>query len=84
MTLPPAGGALGGLVPLLIDWADTAHPSQTAASGMRLLSLTAFHPDVTLIERYLTALGEDLDIQERPEPGLRAVLATPAGEVALQ
>jgi hypothetical protein len=84
MAMPPAGGELGGLVPLLIDWADAVHPSQTAASGMRLLSLTGFHPDVALIERCLTALGAELDIQERPEPGLRAVLATPAGEVDLQ
>jgi len=71
-------------VPLLIDWADAAHPSQTAASGMRLLSLTGFHPDVARIEQCLTALSEELDIQKRPEPGLRAVLATPAGEVDLQ
>jgi hypothetical protein len=51
---------------------------------MRLLSLTGFHPDVARIHRCLTALGEELDIQKRPEPGLRAVLATPAGEVDLQ
>ena len=84
MALPPAAGELGGLVPLLIDWADAAHPSQTAASGMRLLSLTGFHPDVARIQQCLTALGEELDIQKRFEPGLRAVLATPAGEVDLQ
>ncbi len=27
MTLSPASGALGGLVPFLIDWADASHPS---------------------------------------------------------
>jgi hypothetical protein len=84
MALPPAGGGLGGLLPLLIDWAGAVHPSQAAASGLRLLSLTGFHPDVALVERCLTVLGEELDIQERSEPGLRAVLATPAGEVDLQ
>jgi len=84
MALPPAAGELGGLLPLLIDWADAPHPSRTAASGLRLLSLTGFHPDVALITRCLAALGEELDIRQRPEPGLRAVLATPAGEVDLQ
>ena len=84
MALPPAGGTLGGLMPLLIDWADAVHPSQTAAPGMTLLSLTGFHPDVARVERYLAALGEQLDVRQRPEPGLRALLATPAGEVALQ
>jgi hypothetical protein len=49
-----------------------------------VLSLTGFHPDVAFIQRCLTALGEELDIQERPEPGLHAVLVTPAGEVDLQ
>jgi hypothetical protein len=71
-------------VPFLIDWADTPHPSKAAAPGMRLLSLTGFHPDITRIERCLAALGEQLDVQERPEPGLRAVLATPDGEAVLQ
>jgi hypothetical protein len=84
MTSPPAGGDLAGLVPFLIDWAGAPHPSQAAALGMRLLSLTAFHPDSARIERCLTALGEQLEIRQRPEPGLRAVLATPAGEVVLQ
>jgi hypothetical protein len=83
MALPPAGGGLGGLVPLLIDWTDAVHPSRTAASGMRLLSLTGFHPDVALVGRCLTALGEELDLQERPEPGLHAVIDTPAGKVDL-
>jgi hypothetical protein len=83
MTLPPADAELGGLVPLLIDWADAPHPSQTAASGLRLLSLNGFHPDVGRIQECLTALGERLDIEERPEAGLRALLATPAGEAIL-
>jgi hypothetical protein len=84
LTFSPASGELGGLVPFLIDWADTPHPSKAAAPGMRLLSLTGFHPDIARIERCLAALGEQLDVQERPEPGLRAVLATPAGEAVLQ
>lgn len=83
MTLSPAGGDLGGLVPLLIDWADATHPSHGAASGMRLVSLTGFHPDITRIRRCLAALGEDLDLRDRPEPGLRAALATPRGETVL-
>lgn len=84
MTFPPTGAGLGGLVPLLIDWAGAPHPSRTAASGMRLLSLTGFHPDIARIQRCLAAIGEQLEVQQRPEPGLRAVLATPAGEAVLR
>ena len=84
MTLSPASGGLGGLVPFLIDWADAAHPSHGAASGLRLVSLTGFHPEITRIRRCLTALGEQLHLHQRPEPGLRAVLATPHGEAVLQ
>jgi len=84
MTLSPASGGLGGLVPFLIDWADASHPSHGAAPGMRLVSLLGFHPEITRIRRCLTALGEQLHLHQRPEPGLRAVLATPHGEAVLQ
>jgi hypothetical protein len=39
LTLPPASGELGGLVPFLIDWADMPHPSQ--AGGPRHAALVA-------------------------------------------
>jgi hypothetical protein len=84
MTMSPVGGDLDGLVPLLIDWADATHPSHGAASGLRLVSLTGFHPDPARIRRCLAALDEDLDLRERPEPALQAVLATPRGETVLR
>ena len=84
MTLSPASGRLSGLVPFLIDWADATHPSHGAALGMRLVSLTGFHPNITRIQRCLADLGQQLHLQQRPEPGLQAAIATPRGEAVLQ
>ena len=72
-----------GVVPFLIDWGDSPHPSAGAASGVELLSFTAEHPRPDLITAKLAALGVSLAVTEGPRPALRAVLRSPAGEVVL-
>jgi hypothetical protein len=85
MTPPLADPEFGGLVPFVVEWgADSPHPADRAARGLRLVSLTALAPDVAPVQRRLAALGQDLPVAERAEPGLRAVLETPAGPVVLE
>jgi hypothetical protein len=84
LTPPPDGDDWGGLVPFLIEWGDTPHPSRTAASGLRLLSFAGTHPDVAGVRRCLTALGEQLDLDEGPVARLQARLATPNSETVLR
>jgi Glyoxalase-like domain len=74
---------LDGLVPFLIDWGTTPHPSATAAGGARLLTLRAEHPDPGVVERALRALGSDVPVTKANRPALIAKLATPRGEVEL-
>lgn len=85
LAVPPDGQDLGGLVPFLIDWGDSPHPAETAAAGLRLVSLTGLHPRVDDVRLRLAALGlgEVIALDEAAEPGLQAVLDTPAGEVVL-
>ncbi len=72
-----------GLVPFLIDWGSSPHPSEDSVSGVELMSLTGVHPSPDRVAAKLAALGEKLDLTEGPTPGLRAVLRGPAGEVEL-
>lgn len=76
----PAGD---GLVPFLIDWADTAHPSATAAKGCRLVTFRAEHPRPDSVTSLLAALGERLEVREGPHPRLIAEIVAPRGRVEL-
>lgn len=80
-----ADGSLpgGGVVPFLIDWGSTPHPSASAGSSVTLGGLTAEHPQPGSVHPALAALGSDLAVVEGDEPRLRAVLDTPSGRVEL-
>ncbi len=72
-----------GLVPFLIDWGTTTHPSRSAPAGCLLLALRAEHPRPDPIRQMLRALEVDLDVSAGPEPALIALLDTPRGRVEL-
>ncbi|AHH94786.1 VOC family protein [Kutzneria viridogrisea] len=76
--------SLHGLVPFLIDWGASEHPSATAAPGARLLRLHGGHPEPEFVRARLTEVGADLDLVRADEPWLAAVIATPSGEVELR
>lgn len=83
--LTGAARALGdGVVPFLIDWGDTPHPSTTSTGGVRLAAFTAEHPDPGAVRPLLAALGVDLEVRAGPVPALIATLETPKGTVTLQ
>jgi len=73
-----------GLVPFLIDWGSTPHPSISAPQGCSLLSLRGEHPQPELVKPLLQALEVDLDIATGPAAVLIATLQTPKGEVQLR
>lgn len=73
-----------GLVPFLIDWFDTPHPSARAPQGCSLVSLRLAHPDSAGVRSAHQALGVSFDVETAPEPGLMAVIATPCGEFELR
>ena len=72
------------LVPFVIDWLDTAHPAESAPTGVTLGRLSAVHPDPDSVRPALEALGAGITVAEGAEPALVAVLDTPRGRVELR
>lgn len=83
LTYPDMRGG-DGLVPFLIDWGDSPHPSDTAPSGVRLVDLRAEHPAPEAIIDQVRHLGLELRVSLGPEPALIATLETPRGAVELR
>ena len=82
--LTPMPAGVPAVVPFLIAWGDTEHPSLSAAHGARLASFTAFHPDPPAVREQLAAVGvTDIPVERAPAPALRAVIETPSGPVEL-
>jgi hypothetical protein len=69
-----------GLVPFLIDWGSSLHPSASGLPTTPLLSLSATAPDPDEIRPLLTAVGTDLTITEGPV-ALSFTVDTPLGPV---
>ncbi len=73
----------GGVVPFVIDWGSTPHPSTTLPNECQLLELIVGHPDPVTIRPILDAIVPGISIVAAPEPGISARLRTPNGEIDL-
>lgn len=72
-----------GLVPFLIDWGSTPHPSGTREAVCSLEGFTAVHPDPEPVREVLRALDVSLDVEAGPAPRLRALVVGPEGRFEL-
>ncbi len=70
------------VVPFLIDWGSTAHPSESLPQ-VRLRTLDAVHPDPVATIARLRALWVELGVRPGIRPGLIAVLDGPHGSLTL-
>jgi hypothetical protein len=73
----------GGVIPFLIDWGSTPHPSSLMPSSCNLVRLAGRHPDPDRLHQALDALGADVSVSVGPTPCLTALLRTPRGDVEL-
>ncbi|SEM68522.1 VOC family protein [Nonomuraea pusilla] len=80
---PPRRAAYSGLVPFLIQWGDTRHPTDTGLPQVELAGLHAEHPEPDVVGRALAAVGATLDVRKGPRPRLEAVLRGRDGLVTL-
>lgn len=71
------------MVPFVIDWGASPHPSETAAHGCRLRSFAALHPNSEQLRDIYQAIGVPVEVQRSPRPGFIATLATPQGDLTL-
>lgn len=71
-----------GLIPFLIDWGTTDHPSTTAPAGLELQTLQGATLDVDLVVKVLGAIDLGLPITTG-DGGLSAAIGTPNGPLTL-
>lgn len=71
------------VIPPLIDWGETPHPSSTAPVGASLVAFEAVHPDPGHVLDVLNALGLELEVSPGDEPRLKAQIAGPGGSLEL-
>jgi hypothetical protein len=69
-----------GLVPFLIDWQVSDHPTASGLPATPLLTLSATAPDLDEIRPLLAAVGAELALSEGPF-GLSFTVGTPRGQV---
>lgn len=72
-----------GLVPFLIDWGNSPHPSENAAKGCTLSGFWLNHGDAKAIEATLACIGINATVENAEGPFLSAQLDTPRGVVTL-
>jgi hypothetical protein len=80
---PPQIELNEGLVPFLIDWGSTPHPTSRDLPLTRLTSWTAIYPTPGILQRPVAALGCQLDIAAGDPPALTAVIEGHRGPVTL-
>ena len=68
----------GGVIPFVIDWGTTPHPSTDLPNECKLLELVVSHPEAEELRLALETF--DVSIGAAPAPGIRARLQTPNGE----
>jgi hypothetical protein len=64
-----------GLVPFVIQWETTPHPSETSAAGPTLRSLVVTHPEADALRRLYASLGLDLAVHYGTRGAIIATLA---------
>ena len=71
------------LVPFLIEWGETPHPSSRGLPPLTLDSFAAEHPDPIALREDLGALGVGLTVSRSPQTRLTATLGGPGGQLHL-
>ena len=79
----PQFGYGDGLVPFLIDWGSTPHPTSRGLPRTELLELGATHPDPASVRPALAALRADLHIDIADHVGITATVRGTDGPVRL-
>ncbi|HQR12144.1 MAG TPA: VOC family protein [Casimicrobiaceae bacterium] len=87
ITIPDDGHRPGrGLVPTLIEWPDTRHPTDALSdSGCRLVAVAGEHPEPALVRAELALLGlsETMKVTYGKSPRLAAMVRTSRGIATL-
>ena len=85
LTVSSSGAGLpgDGVIPFLIEWGTSAHPTESLSPSCTLVNLSATHPHPHHVRAALQGLGIALVVEEGATPGLQAELETPVGRIVL-
>lgn len=76
-----------GIVPFLIDWGLSPHPSDACTKGCILRRLSLLHPDPESVRAIFSEIGlrlsESLRVTRAACPGMVATIQTPRGEIEI-
>jgi hypothetical protein len=72
-----------GLVPFVIDWRNTPHPTSRGLPRTQLVAFGAAHPDPASVRPALAALRAELPVALGPAAGLTAVVEGRHGPVPI-
>jgi hypothetical protein len=84
LTPPHLGEPYHGVLPFLIDWQQSPHPTASLPHEATLVALHLTHPRPDLVRTFVEIMGGDsrIDLTQGPA-GIEAEVATPAGVVRL-
>ncbi len=85
LTYPQLDGPFGCALPFLIDWGESAHPTDSLTRAVRLLELDITHPSPESLQPVLDLIGlaDECSVRAGERPALSARIATRRGEVTL-
>ncbi len=73
----------GCLVPFLIDWGDSTHPTELLEHDCTLRNVRISTPDLPNMMKIVSWLGIDAEFAESSEPKLEFRIDTPKGKIAI-
>lgn len=80
----PYAMPLDGVVPFLISWGDTPHPSTSAPAGGSLVGLRIEHPEPERVRAALATLEAPTRVDPGDVPALVATIATERGRIEVR
>lgn len=80
----PLAAPLVEVLPFMIDWKDSVHPTASLPNTCQLLELRATHPNLAMVEGTLLELGIDMELKQSEEISLQATLKGPKGIIVLK
>lgn len=73
----------GELIPFMIDWQASPHPSESLPGALELRDFEVLHPRPEPLRRIYAALDIPVEVRRAARPGFLARIAGPAGDVVL-
>ncbi len=79
--LQPLADPVIELVPFMVDWGSSPHPTDTLESGCRLQSVQLFHPGADRVQKIINELDIQMIIQQSDKEKIRVSIQGRNGRI---